>query len=51
MQKEAKDFTTDNRNIYIAYKDKVQVIEAMGKLYLWRIMGQGLYNIIIISCT
>ena len=31
--KEAIDFTTDNRNIYIAYKDKVQVIESNGKSY------------------
>jgi len=31
--KEAKDFTSDNNNIYIAYKDRIQVIEKNGKSY------------------
>ncbi|NLZ47491.1 MAG: hypothetical protein GX895_01680 [Clostridiales bacterium] len=31
--KEAKDFTTDNKNIYIAFKDRIQVIERNGKSY------------------
>lgn len=31
--KEAKDFTTDDNNIYIAYKDSIQVVEKNGKSY------------------
>lgn len=32
--KEAKDFTTNKRNIYIAYRDRIQVIEKNGKSYI-----------------